>query len=286
MKNSKKSLLLYPLFMLGIAALITYGCSKDEGSLPQVETLEITEVSHNSALSGGIIRDNGGSKITAIGVCWSTSENPTVADYYTSDGTYTLEGVLATDFISQVRDLEPLTRYYLRAYAANEAGVAYGEQKSFDTDEAGNIIIPLTADMIDAWTVEPLEGTVEALVDGNTGTYWHSAWSAGVEPLPHWIQINFPEPTAMGGFNYTFRQPSGITDRPNHWDLQVSDDGENWQTVWESETDLPVEPVEEMQTLEFGQNFSSSFFRIRILDTYGSRDWTHLSTIEVFEVKN
>ncbi|TVQ87524.1 MAG: discoidin domain-containing protein [Bacteroidetes bacterium] len=284
MKKAKTKIWLYPLMFMGFVALILAGCDKDDsGKLPTVTTKSVTEVTHNSAISGGTITDDGGSIITAIGVCWSQNENPTVSDFYTSDGTYTLDGVELRDFTSHVRDLEPLSRYYLRAYAANEAGVAYGEQISFETDEAGQIIHPLTIDMIDAWTQETSEGPKESLIDGNTGTYWHSAWSSNVEPLPHWIQIIFPEETNIGGFNYTFRQPSGITDRPNHWDIQTSSDGENWETRWTSPSDLPVEPVDEMQTLEFGENFSSRYFRIRILDTYGSRDWTHLSTIEVFE---
>lgn len=287
MKKAKTKIWMYPLLLMGFAAFIFISCSKDDsGNLPVVTTKDVTDVSHNSAFSGGVVTEDGGTIITAIGVCWSTSENPTVSDFYTSDGTYTIEGVEARDFVSQAKDLEPLTTYYLRAYAANEAGVGYGEQKTFETDEAGQIIHTLTIDMIDAWTQETSEGPKESLIDGNTATYWHSAWSAGVEPLPHYIQIIFPEETLIGGFNYTFRQPSGISDRPNHWDIQISSDGETWESVWESATDLPVEPVDEMQTLEFGQNFSSRYFRIRILDTYDSRDWTHLSTIEVFENRN
>lgn len=154
--------------------------------------------------------------------------------------------------------------------------------RDFDMDDAE--IITLTADMIETFTQESSEGPKESLVDGNTGTYWHSAWSSGVEPLPHWIQINFPEPTELGGLNYTFRQPSGITDRPNHFDIQTSNDGETWTTVWESASGLPVDPVDEKRTLVFDQNYTSQMFRIRILDTYGSRSWTHLSTIEVFRV--
>ncbi len=153
-----------------------------------------------------------------------------------------------------------------------------------DFDQNMAELIPLTIDMIDAWTQEQWEGPLENLIDGDTGTFWHSSWSAP-QPLPHWIQINFEQETQLGGFNYTFRQPSGITDRPNHWDIQTSPDGENWTTHWTSKPNLPVEPVDAKQTIVFDQNYSARYFRIRILDTYGSRDWTHLSTIEVFTVK-
>ncbi len=153
-----------------------------------------------------------------------------------------------------------------------------------DFDPAMAEIVPLTVDMIETFTQESIEGPKESLVDGDTGTYWHSAWSGGVEPLPHHIQINFSEPTELGGMNYTFRQPSGIGDRPNKFDIQVSDDGEEWTTVWTSQPDLPVEPVDEKQTLVFDQNYSSAYYRIRILETYVNNNWTHLSTIEVFKV--
>lgn len=154
-----------------------------------------------------------------------------------------------------------------------------------DFDQADAQVIPLTADMIETFTQESSEGPKESLVDGDTSTYWHSSWSSGVEPLPHWIQINFDNPVEIGGFNYTFRQPSGINDRPNHFDFQTSEDGVVWNTVWESSPGLPVEPVDERQTLVFDQNYSVRFFRVRILDTYANSNWTHLSTIEVFTVK-
>lgn len=156
--------------------------------------------------------------------------------------------------------------------------------RNFDQQAAE--VVPLTNDMIETFTQEGSEGPKENLVDGNPATYWHSSWSSGVSPLPHHIQINFDNPTELGGLNYTFRQPSGITDRPNQFDIQTSSDGETWTTVWTSKPNLPVAPVDEMRTLIFDQNYSARYFRVRILATYGNRDWTHLSTLEVFRVKN
>ena len=177
----------------------------------------------------------------------------------------------------------------LRLISLSDFQVADGNDITYvlftrNFDPASAEIIPLSADMIETWTQEASEGPKENLVDGDTGTYWHSAWSSGVEPLPHWIQINFPEPTTLGGMNYTFRQPSGIGDRPNHWDIQVSDDGTDWATVWTSQPDLPVEPVDAKQTLVFDQSYTAKHFRLRILGTYVNNNWTHLSTIEVFSI--
>ena len=284
MKKQKKYMLYYLPMIMVVAGMFFTGCSTEDAELPSVETGEVTNISYDSATSGGAITDEGGSIITAMGVVWDTTENPTVSDHYTSDGEYTIDGVMEREFSSHLTELDLGTKYYVRAYASNEDGVAYGDTKTFETEATGVVYHDLTPDMIEAWTQETLEGPYENLVDGDPSTYWHSAWSSDVEPLPHWIKITFDGQESISGFDYTFRQPSGITDRPNHFDFQISDDGDNWTTVWESETDLPVEPVDAVQTLEFGETFSSVYFRVRILDTYGSRDWTHLSTIEVFEI--
>ncbi len=286
MKKYRSNILVVLTIMTVIFAFLPLSCSKDDGKLPTVTTAALSNVTHNSAVSGGKVTDDGGLLITAIGVVWNTAPDPTVSDFYTSDGRYTIDGVEEREFVSLAANLEPETKYYLRAYAANEQGVAYGETLTFETDEAGAIIHNLTIDMVDAWTQETSEGPLAHLIDGNTSTYWHSAWSQNVEPLPHWIEIVFDEEKKIGGFDFTFRQPSGITDRPNHFDFQVSNNGTDWTTVWESPANLPVEPVDELQSLHFGENFSSRYFRIRILDTYGSRDWTHMSTITVYEMRN
>ena len=60
-------------------------------------------------------------------VCWSTSSNPTVYDNKTIDGSG--EG----SFNSNITDLEEGTTYYVRAYATNSQGTAYGIQKTFTT---------------------------------------------------------------------------------------------------------------------------------------------------------
>ncbi|PTN07722.1 discoidin domain-containing protein [Mangrovibacterium marinum] len=142
--------------------------------------------------------------------------------------------------------------------------------------------LDVTADMIDTYTQESSEGPKENLLDGNINTYWHSAWSSGVAPLPHYIQVNFAEPTKLGGMNYTFRQSGDVNGRPSQFDLQVSEDGTSWETVWISQDNLPTAPVDEVKTLTFGKNHESRYFRIRILKNPGMKTYTHLSGIELF----
>ncbi len=100
-------------------------------SLPIVTTNIISNITGYSATSGGNVTSNGNSDITARGVCWDTSPSPTLQDYYTLNGTGT------GTFTSQISGLNSETTYYVRAYATNAAGTAYGTQRTFITEAGG-----------------------------------------------------------------------------------------------------------------------------------------------------
>ena len=103
--------------------------------IPIVTTALITGITINSAISGGNITSDGGGAITASGVCWSTAQNPTTTDSKTTDGSGT------GSFTSNITDLSANTLYYVRAYATNSAGTAYGNQRSFQTLPASGALI-------------------------------------------------------------------------------------------------------------------------------------------------
>ncbi len=96
-------------------------------TIPTLLTNEITNIKANSATSGGNITDDGGSTITSRGVCWNTSPNPIKSDAHTTDG----NGSGA--FSSNILGLVPYTTYYIRAYASNYSGTAYGNQATVTT---------------------------------------------------------------------------------------------------------------------------------------------------------
>ena len=97
--------------------------------LPTVTTTEVTNITVSSATCGGNVTSDGGGTITARGVCWSTNQNPTIEDNKTTNGS----GI--GSFTSSLSNLASQTTYYVRAYATNEAGTAYGEVKSFTTSK-------------------------------------------------------------------------------------------------------------------------------------------------------
>jgi len=98
---------------------------------PAVTTAAVTNVDQTTATSGGNVISDNGYAVTARGVCWSTSPNPTMADSKTIDGSGT--GI----FTSSLTSLTGGTLYYVRAYATNIAGTEYGNDASFTTTAAG-----------------------------------------------------------------------------------------------------------------------------------------------------
>lgn len=95
--------------------------------IPILSTTAISNIANNTASSGGTITTQGSSAVTARGVCWSTSPSPTIANSKTTDGTGT------GSFTSAITGLTANTTYYVRAYATNSNGTAYGNQLVFLT---------------------------------------------------------------------------------------------------------------------------------------------------------
>jgi parallel beta-helix repeat protein len=95
--------------------------------IPTVTTTAITAITSTTATSGGNVSSAGGGTVSARGICWNTSTNPTILNNLTSNGTGT------GSYTSSLTGLSPGITYYVRAYATNEAGTAYGSNVSFTT---------------------------------------------------------------------------------------------------------------------------------------------------------
>ena len=128
----KKYLLL--LFVIGTLFM---SCGKD-AEKPSVYTLDVTQITDTTAVCGGEIISNGGAEITAKGVCWSTAQNPTTEDNYVNAIVSRVDEPATDIYECTINDLQPNTTYYIRAFAMNEIGTSYGEEKSFNTLEESN----------------------------------------------------------------------------------------------------------------------------------------------------
>jgi len=96
---------------------------------PVLTTKAITGISSNIASSGGNFTSDGGSAITAKGVCWSVNPAPTLSDNKTTDGTG------SSSYNSNITGLSPLSLYYVRAYATNSVATTYGNELSFTSTD-------------------------------------------------------------------------------------------------------------------------------------------------------
>jgi uncharacterized protein (TIGR02145 family) len=127
--NMSKSIRLN-LVIGSLIIIFCWACKKDKDNpqMPTLTTTAATNISPNSATSGGAITSNGGAGITQSGICWSKTNNtPTTTDSVkagiTASGSFTLT----------INNLTENTTYYVRAFATNSVGTAYGNVINFTT---------------------------------------------------------------------------------------------------------------------------------------------------------
>ncbi len=120
-----------PLTVIAVlfsVTLIHISCKKEGNDLPTLTTTKATEVTSEAAITGGNITSEGVSPVIDRGVCWGTLPNPDLT------GNHTHNGKGDGKFVSVLSGLKPSTTYYVRAYATNRVGDAYGKQIACTTE--------------------------------------------------------------------------------------------------------------------------------------------------------
>ena len=124
------------LFLIALICSIFVACGP-KPELPTVTTNSVSEVTDTTALCVGAVVNDGNADITAKGFCWSTEQNPTLENNTVM--TVTTREEAADDFFTAtLSGLTAATEYYVRAYATNSEGTAYGENINFVTLEEEN----------------------------------------------------------------------------------------------------------------------------------------------------
>lgn len=164
---------------------------------PQLATITTDEVSgidRNSAVCGGTISDDGRSAVRRRGICWSTSANPTVVNSHVDVGSGT------GHFTAAIAGLAVEQTYYVRAYAENGVGIAYGEQRTFTTISGKPLV---TTGAITAITQTSANCAATVVNDyGNAVTARGFCWSS-VNPSPTVNDQHSSDGTGGGTFNGT-----------------------------------------------------------------------------------
>jgi uncharacterized protein (TIGR02145 family) len=218
----KKYLFLSESICIIFIIIVLGGCKKV--TLPEVVTTEVSSITLNTAISGGEITSDGGGDILEKGVCWNTTGDPTIADAKTSNG----KG--SASFTGNISGLQKGSGYYVRAYATNSAGTAYGEQYIFSTkidDVDGNqyMTVPIG---LQIWMAENLktrkynDNSQIPLVTDNT------AWTNLVTPAYCWAQNNEELYKPLYGAIYNFYAAATGKICPTGWHVPTDD---NFKTL-------------------------------------------------------
>ncbi len=152
-------------------------------SAPILTTAAASSIAGVTAVSGGTISFDGGSAVTARGVCYATTPAPTLANSVTTDGAGT------GAFISNLTGLTTNTTYYVRAYATNTTGTSYGNEISFKTV---SVPVVTTSSYTALNGISASAGGSVTSDGGSAVTASGLCWSTS------------PSPTLANGFNTSF----------------------------------------------------------------------------------
>lgn len=145
--------------------------------LPEVITNFVTDITTTSAKSGGNVTGDGGSSITARGVCYGVAPDPTI------DGSKTMDGSGTGSYSSALTGLQCDTKYFIRAYATNaEGSTGYGDQLTFTTGMCITEPVVVT-NSIDSITENSAFGRGEVTSDGGAPLLSRGfCWSFSPDP--------------------------------------------------------------------------------------------------------
>ena len=208
------------IIMMFVCSLFVLGCSDDDkiDNTASVSTLTIGEVTSTSASLSAELSAASMQNFIKKGFCYSTSAEPTI------DNATLCE--MTGDFSATLRDLQPNTTYYVKAYALIGDNLVYTEQKQFTTpsksleDELSEYICP-------------------AYVDDYVSM-------AGWDQRANWNLANVHDPSVMkaaDGYYYMYQTDASYGnahDGHGHFHARRSKDLVNWEYLGATMQEAPA----------------------------------------------
>jgi hypothetical protein len=191
--------------------------------LPVISTMAVTAISSTTAVSGGELGSNGGTPVSAVGVCWNTLQGPNISNSHTSDV------IAPVSFASNITNLVPNTLYYVRAYATNSLGTSYGNELSFTTQNScGNFTINHVAGAVAPVSKTVTYGTTINL-PGEPGKCWTTS-NLGADHQATAVD-DATEPSAGWYFQFNHKQGyqnvGGNSNTPS-WTITAISETSDW----------------------------------------------------------
>lgn len=180
--------------------------------------------------------------------------------------------------------------FFFQTFNINNQGSTVTEVKARSgaapatVTEKSRTAVTLKTEQLSCNYPDASEGQYAHLVDGNTGTFFHSNWHSPQSPLPHYIQIDFAEEHENFAFEYYTRNTSNTDGYPTAAEFQISTDGVNWETLT-TLTGLPATKSTKY-TSEFvvaGKKYKH--FRFNVLTSSLNKNYFHIAEIYFYDVE-
>lgn len=156
-----------------------------------------------------------------------------------------------------------------------------------EPDKSTRVKYPLTADMLSTDNQEPNEGPISNLVDGSTGTFFHTRWSGTQVPLPQYVQIDFNEVHKAFAVKYCTRVVGNSDGYPTAATMQVQPVGsDNWVDVGYISEGMPTakNSASWFETPWFFYENGFDKFRFLVTAVTDNKNYFHMSEIEFYDV--
>lgn len=142
--------------------------------------------------------------------------------------------------------------------------------------------VELNAAQLSTNNQEPTEGPIANLIDGNAGTFFHTRWSQPQIPMPQYIQVNLNE--SLENFQFYTQNRNGSQEAPAIVEVQISDDGNEWETIETIDTGLPAGSAAEYTSEIFRPGKTFRHFRYNVLKTQAGRNYFNLAEFALYDV--